>query len=174
MEKKESTLASRLVPLVLTAVIVIADRITKNWIIANVAQNTIYRVIGDDLVWICHVRNTGIAFSVGDSMGQVFRFILFTVLPVAVMMYMIFIMVRKNGILSTVQRWFIAGIVGGGTGTLIDRILYFNEGVVDFISVKFFGILGLERWPAFNISDACVVVFVILLGVSLLVQKERK
>ena len=54
------------------------------------------------------------------------------------------------------------------------RIFRFDEGVVDFISVKFYGIFGLERWPTFNISDSCVVVFVILFAVSVLVSGGRK
>ncbi len=57
---------------------------------------------------------------------------------------------------------------------MIDRVFRFNEGVVDFISVKFYGIFGLERWPTFNISDSCVVVFVILFALSVIFTKEKK
>ncbi len=60
--------------------------------------------------------------------------------------------------------------MGGGIGNLIDRI-FRSLRVVDFISVKFYGIFGLERWPTFNIADASLVVSGILLAV-LLLEKE--
>ena len=43
---------------------------------------------------------------------------------------------------------------------------------MDFISVKFYGLLGMERWPTFNLSDSFVVVFVILFAISVIVQKS--
>ena len=169
----------RILPFVLTLVIVVVDRITKNWVVANIPLHTIYKVIGDDLIWICHFRNTGVAFSVGNTMSPVLRFILFTIIPLILMVYLSYLIAGKKSFLTKAQRWFMAGVVGGGIGTLIDRFLYFDEGVVDFISVKFFGILGMDRWPTFNVSDSCVVVFVILLAISIIIQpsdsnKERK
>lgn len=164
----------RILPFLLTVAIIVADRISKNWVVATIPVNTIYRIIGNDLVWICHFRNTGIAFSVGDSLSGAFRFIAFTIIPLLAMIFMSYLIIRKKSGLTTAQRWFMAGVVGGGCGTLIDRLLYFDEGVVDFISVKFFGIFGLDRWPTFNISDSCVVVFVILLAISILVGDVRR
>ena len=163
----------RLLPFLLTVLIIVVDRITKNWVVATIPVNTIYRIIGDDLIWICHFRNTGIAFSVGRGLSGVLRFIAFTVIPLLAMIFMSYLIVRKKSDLTTAQRWFMAGVVGGGCGTLIDRFIYFDEGVVDFISIKFFGLFGLERWPTFNVSDSCVVIFVILLAISLLVSDNR-
>jgi len=160
----------RVLPFILTLAIVVADRLTKNWVVANIPLHSIYKVIGNDLIWICHYRNTGIAFSVGDGMSSTFRFIVFTIIPVILMVVMAIMIASGKSNLTKAQRWFMAGVVGGGVGTIIDRFLYFDEGVVDFISVKFFGIFGLDRWPTFNISDSCVVVFVILLAISILVQ----
>jgi signal peptidase II len=68
----------------------------------------------------------------------------------------------KTDELSTVQRWALCGIVGGGLGNLIDRI-WRPEGVIDFMSVKFYGLFGLERWPTFNVADSSIVVCGILL-----------
>jgi signal peptidase II len=73
---------------------------------------------------------------------------------------------------SRLQRWAIAGIIGGGIGNISDRI-FRPDGVVDFISVRFFGIFGLERWPTFNVADASVVVScMILLYTMLRPQKQ--
>jgi signal peptidase II len=65
------------------------------------------------------------------------------------------------------QRWIIAGILGGGIGNIIDRIAR-SEGVVDFISVKFYGLFGLERWPTFNIADSSVVICCFILFFTVL------
>ena len=157
-----------LMPFVLSVFIVLADRLSKNWIVANVPVGTIWKKYFGDFLWICHFRNTGVAFSMGNSLPSAVRFFLFTILPVAVMLYMVFLIASGKSSLSVGQRWITAGVLGGGTGTIIDRILYFDEGVVDFISIRFYGIFGLERWPTFNISDSCVVVFVILLAITIL------
>jgi signal peptidase II len=69
--------------------------------------------------------------------------------------------------LTSLQRWAITGIIGGGAGNLIDRI-FRPDGVVDYISVKFYGLFGFDRWPTFNIADASVVVCVFLFLFSVL------
>lgn len=161
-------------PFVLTAVIVLADRLSKNWIVANVSVGTIWKKYLGDFLWICHFRNTGVAFSMGNTLPSFVRFILFTVLPIAIMLYMAYLIAAGRSSLSKAQRWITAGVLGGGIGTIIDRILYFDEGVVDFISIKFYGIFGLERWPTFNVSDSCVVVFVILLAITILFSDGGK
>ena len=81
----------------------------------------------------------------------------------------------KSAELTRAQRWFICGILGGGFGNLIDRF-FRSEGVVDFIDVKFFGILGMERWPTFNAADSFIVCCGIGLGVNLILQgiKQKK
>ena len=66
----------------------------------------------------------------------------------------------------------ICGIVGGGMGNLIDRF-FRPAGVVDFIDVRFFGILGMDRWPTFNIADMSVVVCGILLLLSFIIGMSR-
>ncbi|MBR6583864.1 MAG: signal peptidase II, partial [Treponema sp.] len=85
-------------------------------------------------------------------------------IPIIVMVMVIVVYLRNNDF-TKLQRWCIAGIVGGGIGNLIDRI-FRAEGVVDFIDVKFYGLFGLERWPTFNVADSAVVVCGILLVIS--------
>lgn len=161
-------------PLILSLCIVIVDQITKHWVVANIPVGYIYKVLGNDLIWIVHVRNTGVAFSMGDNASVVFRIVGFLIVPIALIVFLGWMGFAKKSTSTAFQRWCIAGILGGGIGTLIDRVFRFNEGVVDFVSVKFFGIFGLDRWPTFNVSDSCVVVFVILLALSLLFSKETE
>lgn len=168
MEKK------KLLPFILTGLVILVDQITKVIIVALIPVYTVGANIFGDLLRIVHVANTGVAFSLGDSMPLAIRRILFAIIPLIVIVLVIVVYFR-NDEFNSVQRWSICGIIGGGIGNIIDRF-FRAEGVVDFIDVKFFGIFGLERWPTFNVADAAVVVCGIILIVSFLVTiyKEKK
>ena len=168
MEKK------KLLPFILTGLVILADQITKAIIVALIPVYTVGANIFGDLLRIVHVANTGVAFSLGDSMPLAIRRILFAIIPLIVIILVIVVYFR-NDEFNSVQRWSICGIIGGGIGNIIDRF-FRAEGVIDFIDVKFFGIFGLERWPTFNVADAAVVVCGIILIVSFLVTiyKEKK
>ena len=160
----------RFMPFVLTACILAVDQVTKLLVVKNIPQGTIAKRFFGDFLWICHVRNTGAAFSMGAGSSDFVRIVMLIVLPLALMCAIAWAIVAKSDLFTNVQRWFAAGILGGGLGTIADRIFRFDEGVVDFISVKFYGLFGLERWPTFNVSDSCVVVFVVLFALSVLLQ----
>ena len=168
MEKK------KLLPFILTGLVVLADQITKAIVVALIPLYTVGANIFGDLLRIVHVANTGVAFSLGDSMPSSIRRILFAIIPLIVIVLVIVVYFR-NDEFNSVQRWAICGIIGGGIGNIIDRF-FRPSGVVDFIDVKFFGIFGLERWPTFNVADAAVVVCGIILIVSFLgtIFKEQK
>lgn len=164
----------KLLPFILTFVVIIADQVTKAMIVKNIPNFTIgYQFFGD-LLRIVHVSNTGVAFSIGDSMPFVVRRILFGIAPLFVIAIVIGAYFRNKDFTS-LQCWAICGIIGGGIGNIIDRF-FRVEGVVDFIDVKFFGIFGLKRWPTFNVADSAVVVCGVLLIVSFLIaiSKEEK
>ena len=164
----------KLLPFILTGLVVLVDQITKAIIVALIPIYTVGANIFGDLLRIVHVANTGVAFSLGDSMPLAIRRILFAIIPLIVIILVIVVYFR-NDEFNSVQRWSICGIIGGGIGNIIDRF-FRVEGVVDFIDVKFFGIFGLERWPTFNVADAAVVVCGIILIVSFLITicKEKK
>lgn len=171
---KNSTL-KRFLPFVLTLAIVAVDQLTKALVMKYIPLGSIGASFFGDLIIICHVRNTGAAFSLGANESSFVRILVFIVLPIAMMAAICWMVATRKNLLTNAQRWFCAGIAGGGIGTLIDRVFRFNEGVVDFVSVKFFGIFGLERWPTFNVSDSCVVIFVILFAISVIFAgKEKK
>ena len=62
--------------------------------------------------------------------------------------------------LSTPARLAISGLIGGGLGNLVDRILF--GGVTDYIR------LSLIRFPIFNFADICITVSVAALMLLLL------
>lgn len=162
----------RYLPFILTASIVVVDQITKALVMHFIPLNTVAASFFGDFLIIMHVRNTGAAFSLGAESSVFLRVLVFIIIPMVLMGGMSYLVLSKKNYMTNVQRWFIAGIIGGGLGTLIDRIFRFNDGVVDFISVKFYGIFGLERWPTFNVSDSCVVIFVILFALSVIFTKS--
>jgi signal peptidase II len=162
-------------PLILAAVIVVVDQITKAIIVANVPlfYESGYRieVIGDFLR-IIHARNLGIAFSIGDGLPFLVRKVLFVAMPIVVLLVLVVSLYRSPE-LTQRQRWFVAAILGGGVGNIIDRI-FRPLGVVDFIDVRFYGLFGMERWPTFNVADSSVVVGGILLMATMLFTTDGK
>ena len=160
----EKTLKQKLIPFTLALAVILADQITKALIVKFIPIGTVGWAFADDLVRIVYVANKGVAFSLGSTLSQSFRGVLFSFAPLVVIGVVISVYFR-NEEFNFFQRWCICGIVGGGIGNIIDRIFRAN-GVVDFVDVKFFGIFGLDRWPVFNVADASIVVSGILLIVS--------
>lgn len=163
----------RMRPFILTALIVLADQVSKLIIVKTIPPydwNSFVTVLGEDFFRIIHVRNLGVAFSMGSSLPGFLRFLLLKILPLLVLVWVGRIVYRreKEG-LTAYQSWLLAGVIGGGLGNLIDRFLR-PRGVVDFLDFKFYGLFGLERWPTFNVADASVVITVGLLLISLVMQ----
>ena len=156
-------------PFILTALIIIVDQITKAFIaIKWPVQGTVIKdVFNNGFLLIYHVRNKAIAFSLGDNVPDgFFRQVLFVIAPVAVLVFLVWYYLHTVDF-SRLQRWAVAGIIGGGISNIIDRI-FRKDGVVDFISVKFYGLFGMERWPTFNAADSSVVICCLLLLVTMI------
>ena len=160
-------------PFIMTAIVIIVDQITKLLVVQYMEAYQAIPILGDFLN-LRLVYNTGAAFSLGAGFDGIVRKVLLGVLP-AMLLFGLIAVILKSKELSKAQRWFICGIIGGGFGNLIDRF-FRPEGVVDFIDVKFFGILGMERWPTFNAADSFIVCCGIGLGINLILQaiKQKK
>jgi signal peptidase II len=165
MQKK---LVQRLWPFSLTFAIILLDQLSKWIITATVRPWSVGAAFFGDFFRIIRVYNPGIAFSIGGTLSDDIRNVLFGMLPLIVIIIVIGVYFRSND-LTRFQRWCIAGIIGGGLGNLIDRF-FRPDGVLDFLDFKFYGLFGLERWPTFNIADSSVVVSGILLMLSLLLS----
>lgn len=162
-------------PLSLTALVVIADQLSKAWIVSTITEGTVaYRLLGDFL-WICHVRNDAVAFSMGAGLPEAVKAAAFIVIPLVLMALVIASIFtdRIIGKLTSFQRWCLAGIAGGGIGNLIDRV-FRSFRVVDWISTDNYGWFGMERFPTYNIADAAIVISVVLLVASILIGEFRK
>ncbi len=161
----QDKMRTRIIPLFLTVFIVLADQITKWLVSVMVKPWTVGWTVFDDFFRIIHVYNPGIAFSIGGSLSDSVRSVLFGVMPLVVIVVVLVVYFRSDDF-TDLQRWCIAGIVGGGLGNLLDRF-FRADGVLDFLDVKFYGLFGLERWPTFNVADSSVVICGILLMLSL-------
>jgi len=162
----------RILPLALTAFIILVDQITKAIIVKLSPERLLIKdVFNNDFLWIYHARNKAIAFSLGENFPDPVKKIAFIIIPVLVLGFMFWYYFKSDDF-TKIQRWAAAGIIGGGLGNIIDRI-FRPDGVVDFISVKFYGLFGFERWPTFNLADSSVVVCCILLFVSIFVTSRK-
>ena len=161
----------RYLPLLLTLAVVAADQLAKAIVVATLPLERPVPVIGDFLRFT-YVHNTAIAFSIGRSIPDDLRRVLLLIVPlVAIGLISAYYLATDQ--LTRGQRWLLAAIMGGGIGNYVDRVAR-PAGVVDFVDVKFYGILGFSRFPTFNVADSSVVVAgILLLASSWLVSRPR-
>lgn len=136
--------------IVIAAVVLLLDLITKIVVVHFVRPGAPVEVIGD-VVTLRLVRNPGAAFSMATGMTW-----LLTVVAIAVVVGV----VRIGRTLRS--PWWALGlglVLGGALGNLIDRFFRapgpFQGHVVDFVSVGW--------WPVFNVADSSIVCGAILL-----------
>lgn len=165
------TRKQKLMPLILTIGVLLADQITKFLVVANIPYHSRPINILGDFFRLIHTRNLAIAFSLGRDFSDPVRFIFFTIVPILLLTLLLIYYFRTDSF-TIRQSWALAGIVGGGFGNLIDRV-FRPDGVVDFLDVRFYGLFGMERWPTFNIADSAVVVCGILFAVFILLDEAK-
>lgn len=166
-------MSRRFKPFILSLIIVIIDQVTKALIVAYIPENTIGFSFFNDFLRIVHVRNTAVAFSLGEDFAMPLKIILFIIVPIILIAAVSYYIIKDEKEFSIFEKYMLAGFVGGGCGNLIDRI-FRGMSVVDFISTNNYGLLGMERFPTYNIADASVVICMILLLISMLFFKKGK
>jgi len=165
-------LKEKLLPLSLTAFIILVDQLTKAFIARNWPSTGLIKdVFNNSFLWIYHARNKAIAFSMGENIPESIKPVIFIAVPILVLGLLVWYYLWSDEF-TGIQRWAAAGIIGGGIGNVVDRILR-PDGVVDFISVKIYGLFGMERWPTFNLADSSVVVCCILLFITVLIAPKK-
>jgi signal peptidase II len=129
--------------LVLAAVVVLVDQLTKHWAVNALDDRTI------DLVWTLRLNlafNTGMAFSQGTGVGPI--------IGVVALLVVVGLLIAIGRSSSAIYVPAVGLIVGGAVGNLADRLFrdpgWLRGGVVDFID--------LQWWPIFNVADIAVTV----------------
>ena len=152
--------------LLISAVIIFADRLTKTLVAARIPLGSSIPVI-PPFLRISHWLNDGAAFSLfaDTASPNTVRWAL-VAFSLAAALAVLIAMVRL-GSRFTVTTVALALIFAGALGNVHDRIAYGS--VVDFIEVHIFS----YPWPDFNIADSSIVTGACLLLLdSLLAKKE--
>jgi signal peptidase II len=142
--------------ILLAAIVVLLDRLTKIWITNHIQSGHTITVI-PGIFNLSHVYNTGAAFSLfAESLSpHLVRNVLigFSIAAVIVVLGMIYRVGRTFSLTGIA----LALILGGALGNLYDRIRF--SYVVDFLEVKIIH----YHWPDFNVADSCIVIGACLL-----------
>jgi len=152
--------------LLISALIVLADRLTKIWVAAHIPMGGAIPVI-PRVLRITHWTNDGAAFSLfaETASPQTVRWVLVSFSALASLV--VLVMLVRLGSRFTATNIALALILAGALGNLHDRVLYGS--VVDFIEVHIFS----YHWPDFNVADSSVVTGAcIILLESLLPRRE--
>jgi len=141
--------------LVLSAVVIALDQLTKHLALANLQPYESHEVISGLLSWTL-AFNPGAAFSFLAGADGWQRW-LFTALAVGVSAGLAFWLSRLPR-----SDWRnaapLALIIGGAVGNLADRLRFGH--VTDFIDFYW----GNAHWPAFNIADSAICVGAVALA----------
>jgi signal peptidase II len=152
--------------LLLSALVILADRLSKRWVEAHILLGGAIPVI-PRVLRITHWTNEGAAFSLfaESASPHLVRWTLvgFSLLASAAVLAVL-VRMGNRVTLTTVA---LALILGGALGNAYDRILY--GAVVDFLEVHIFR----YHWPDFNVADSSVVTGACLLLLDSLLPKSR-
>ena len=126
--------------------------------------------VSGDFLWLWHVRNTAMAFSLGAGLPAAARVPCWSrCCPWSCSPGSWSITCARKD-LTRFQRWCFAAILGGGVGQPHRPHLPASAASWTLSSVQFYGIFGMQRWPTFNVADSTVVVA----GIALLVSFVRE
>jgi signal peptidase II len=150
-------LLSRLLLVGGAVTVLVADQLSKLWVVANLPEYTPVNVFPwlSSILSFTYVKNTGVAFGLFPQLGD-----FFTILSVLVIGG---IVVFQRS-LPVTDRWVhlsLGLLTGGALGNLLDRLL--RGYVVDYLDVNFW---PLHAWPVFNVADSAILVGVTVLLVD--------
>ncbi len=139
---------------VINIILITIDQIFKYYILIN-KENLPNNIINGVLNFT-YCENRGIAFGIGQGGAKIFALITLLIIIVA----LIYIAFKFNK-LKGLTVFGIALVISGGIGNLIDRL--FRGYVIDYIDFS-----EIVDFPIFNFADICIVVGVIIIGISYL------
>ena len=145
----------RAILFLISVLVILADRLSKNWIVHHIRPGYWLPVI-PGVFRLSHVLNTGAAFSLLENLppnGVRIGLIAFSVAAAIIVLALLWRAGRTLSLTSVA----LALILGGAIGNLYDRIRFHH--VVDFLAVKIYH----YNWPDFNVADSCIVIGACLL-----------
>lgn len=156
---------------IISAVIILFDQVTKVMVKSWMYLHQSIPVIGDT-IRLTFVENPGMAFGIRffeehPFLGRWFFTIVSVIASVLLVWY-----IYKMRYERRIYRISLGLILGGAIGNLIDRFLYGR--VVDFLDTDFPDILGMQRWPVFNVADSAVVCGMVIVTFLVIFTKPRE
>ena len=144
-----TTVKSNALPwLGLSLLVIVADQLTKAWVLTRLPEYQAVTVIEGFWNWY-RTYNTGAAFSfLSDAGGwQKYFFVVLAFAICGLLGYWLARTPRRDW--KTALPFAL--VIGGAIGNVVDRLLHGH--VVDFIQWHWRG----HYWPAFNVADAAIV-----------------
>ncbi len=151
MPNSDSGLTKGKITVIITALVIMADIITKEIIVSSVSLYERISVL--PFLNIVHVQNKGAAFGVFAGLGNKFF------IGVAIMA-IIFIIVYLVKAPKGLETYALSLVLGGAIGNFIDRVRIGK--VTDFIDV----FVNDWHWPAFNVADSALTVGIVLFVIA--------
>ena len=157
----------RLWLLLVSAIVLLVDRLTKLWVSAHIQEGDAIVVIRH-VFRITHVRNPGAAFSMftESARPELTRWIL-TVFSLAAAVVVLFVILRFGRRLTPTM-FALALILGGTIGNVWDRLRFGL--VTDFLEVH----IVHYHWPDFNVADSCIVIGACLLLIEIFLPQPTE
>ena len=140
--------------LLISAVIVLLDQVSKAWALRDLADGRIIHVI-----WTMQFNltfNRGMAFSRGTGIGPIIG-----VIGLVVVVLLLLSLRRADNAMTRVATGLI---IGGALGNILDRLFrgsgWMRGAVVDFIDFQW--------WPVFNVADMAIMIGAATMMVAML------
>lgn len=145
-------MSARRLPLLIAGAIILADQLTKWWVVGALQVGETRSLI-PGVLYLHRVENSGAAFGLLPGWGS------FIALGAMAAVVVILLVVRRlPGRLEAVAMGLV---LGGAVGNLADRVFrgpgWLDGKVVDFLRFDFF-----PSFPAFNVADSAITVGAIL------------
>ncbi len=144
----------RFLPSLVILVTFLTDRFSKEWIQRILILGESVPVL--HFFNLTYLKNTGIAFGMGQNRNEIFIF------ASSAILFFLVILLRSWDRSNTVgvrDKISLALVIGGAVGNLYDRIAYGS--VVDFLDFY----AGSYHWPSFNVADSAICAGAFLLAV---------
>lgn len=131
------------------------DQSTKTFIKLYTYPFEVIRIL--PFLNLVYVENTGSAFGMFKSLGNMF----FVIISTIAITFITFLLIKERD-----NRICYSLLLGGAAGNLADRLIYGY--VIDFFDLHVAGF----HWPVFNIADAALTIGIILLFYNNIFKKH--
>jgi signal peptidase II len=142
------------------------DQLSKSIVRERLDYND-HIVVVKNCFTLMKVENTGAFLSLGGTLPNPIKFLLLTLLPVMVLGFGVFYLLKKKD-LSKVVILGLCFAMGGGIGNIYDRLMY--SSVTDFMHIDFY----IFQTGIFNMADVSIMIGIFLLILETTINKKPK